>query len=166
MSKVKPHRVYFVEKNAFANSDVEVPTPEEDVSGIRSFVGEGIKVCGAKTLDANSQDWRYVNVRRTMIFLEDSIRNAAKAYVFEPNDANTWLNMKCMVDGFLRGVWKRGGLVGAVSEDAYSVHIGLGDTMTPEDILDGIMRITVLVAISRPEYFFEITHIIKMQKSK
>ena len=97
--------------------------------------------------------------------LEHSVKNAARAYVFEPNDANTWINMKCMIENFLRSVWKRGGLAGATPEDAYSVHVGLGDTMTPEDILEGIMRITVLVAISRPAEFIEITFQQQMQKS-
>ena len=85
--------------------------------------------------------------------------------MFDPNEANTWLNIKSMIENFLRGVWKRGGLAGAVPEDAYSVHVGLGDTMTPEDILEGIMRITVLVAITRPAEFIEITFQQQMQKS-
>lgn len=145
--------------------DLNVPTNGKAINAIRSFIGEGIKVWGARTLDGNSLDWRYINVRRTMIFLEESVKNAARAYVFEPNDANTWLNMKCMIENFLRGIWKRGGLVGAVPEDAFSVHVGLGDTMTPEDILEGIMRITVLVAISHPAEFIEITFQQQMQKS-
>ena len=145
--------------------DLNVPTNGKAINAIRSFVGEGIKVWGARTLDGNSLDWRYINVRRTMLFLEESVKNAARAYVFEPNDANTWLNMKCMIENFLRGIWKRGGLVGAVPEDAFSVHVGLGDTMTPEDILEGIMRITVLVAISHPAEFIEITFQQQMQKS-
>ena len=135
------------------------------INAIRSFIGSGIKVWGARTLDSNELDWRYINVRRTMIFLESSIKNAARSYVFEPNDANTWLNMKCMIENFLRGVWKRGGLVGSSPEEAYSVHIGLGDTMTSEDILEGIMRISVLVAVSHPAEFIEITFQQQMQKS-
>lgn len=145
--------------------DLNVPLNGKAVNAIRSFVGEGIKVWGARTLDGNSLDWRYINVRRTMIFLEESIKNAARAYVFEPNDANTWVNMKSMIGSFLQSVWKRGGLAGSVPDDAYSVHIGLGDTMTPEDILEGILRITVLVAITRPAEFIEITFQQQMQKS-
>lgn len=145
--------------------NLNVPMNGKAINAIRAFVGEGIKVWGARTLDANSLDWRYINVRRTMLFLEESVKNAARAYVFEPNDANTWLNMKCMIDNFLRGVWKRGGLAGSSPEDAYSVHVGLGDTMTPEDILEGIMRITVLAAISHPAEFIEITFQQQMQKS-
>lgn len=162
--------VNYVNKPAIpiTNADQEelnMPMSGKAINAIRSFPGEGIKVWGARTLDGNSQDWRYINVRRTMTFLEQSVKNAARAYVFEPNDANTWINMKCMIESFLRSVWKRGGLAGATPEDAYSVHVGLGDTMTPEDILEGIMRITVLVAISHPAEFIEITFQQQMQKS-
>lgn len=145
--------------------NLNVPMNGKAINAIRTFVGEGIKVWGARTLDGNSLDWRYINVRRTMLFLEESVKNAARAYVFEPNDASTWINMRCMIESFLRGIWKRGGLAGASPEDAYSVHVGLGDTMTPEDILEGIMRITVLVAISHPAEFIEITFQQQMQKS-
>ena len=149
----------------YDQEDLNMPMNGKAVNAIRTFPGEGIKVWGARTLDGNSQDWRYINVRRTMTFLEQSVKNAARAYVFEPNDASTWINMKCMIENFLRSVWKRGGLAGATPEDAYEVHVGLGDTMTAEDILEGIMRITVLVAISRPAEFIEITFQQQMQKS-
>ena len=146
-------------------ADLNTPAHGKAVNVIRLFRGEGVKVWGARTLDGNSLDWRYVNVRRTLLFLEESIKNAARAYVFEPNDAGTWINMKCMIDSFLRSVWKRGGLAGATPEDAFEVHIGLGDTMTAEDILDGIMRITVLVAVTHPAEFIEITFQQQAQKS-
>jgi phage tail sheath protein FI len=100
-----------------------------------------------------------------MIMLEESVRLATKAYVFEPNVSGTWLNIKSMIDSFLNSVWKRGGLAGASPEDAYSVHVGLGETMTAEDILEGILRVTVLVALSRPAEFIEITFQQQMQKS-
>lgn len=135
------------------------------VNALRYFKAEGVKVWGGRTLLGNSLDWRYINVRRTMIFLEESIKNAARAYVFEPNVAATWLNMKSMIESFLMGVWKQGGLAGASPEDAYSVHVGLGETMTAEDILEGRLLITVLVAVSRPAEFIEITFQQQMQKS-
>ncbi|WP_205943968.1 phage tail sheath family protein [Pedobacter xixiisoli] len=145
--------------------DLNVPLEGKAVNAIRYFTGEGIKVWGARTLDANSLDWRYINVRRTMIMLTESIKSATKAFVFEPNVANTWVTVRSMLINFLNGIWKRGGLAGAVPEDAFSVHIGLGETMSPDDILEGIMRITVLVAISRPAEFIEITFQQQMQKS-
>lgn len=145
--------------------DLNVPSNGKSINAIRSFPGEGLKVWGARTLDGNSLDWRYINVRRTMIMLEESIKNATRSYVFDPNDANTWVNVRSMISNFLNGIWKRGGLAGSSPDDAYSVHVGLGDTMTPEDILEGIMRVTVLVAIVRPAEFIEITFQQQMQKS-
>ena len=151
--------------NDYDQADLNTPMSGKAINAIRTFPGDGLKVWGARTFDGNSQDWRYINVRRTMIYLEQSVKNAARSYVFEPNDSNTWINMKCMIENFLRGVWKRGGLAGATPEDAFEVHVGLGDTMTGDDILDGILRITVLVAISRPAEFIEITFQQQMQKS-
>jgi phage tail sheath protein FI len=145
--------------------DLNVTTQGKSINAIRTFIGEGTLVWGARTLDGNSLDWRYVSVRRTMIMLEESIRLATKAYVFEPNVANTWVTIKSMIRNFLTGIWKRGGVAGAVPDDAFSVHVGLGETMTSEDILEGILRVTVLVAISRPAEFIEITFQQQMQKS-
>jgi uncharacterized protein len=129
----------------------------KSINAIRAFVGEGTLVWGARTLDGNSLDWRYINVRRTIIMLEQSCRLAARALVFEPNAGGTWITIKSMIANFLTGIWKRGGLAGAVPEDAFSVHVGLGESMTAEDILEGILRVTVLVAMSRPAEFIEIT---------
>ena len=145
--------------------DLNVTTQGKSINAIRSFIGEGVLVWGARTLDGNSLDWRYINVRRTMIMLEESCRLAAKAMVFEPNVVGTWATIRSMIGSFLNGIWRRGGLAGAVPDDAYSVHVGLGETMTSEDILEGILRVTVRVAISRPAEFIEITFQQQMQKS-
>ncbi len=145
--------------------DLNVTPQGKSINAIRPFIGEGVLVWGARTLDGNSLDWRYVSVRRTMIMIEESVRLAAKAYVFEPNTANTWVTMRSMIENFLTTIWKQGGLAGAVPEDAFSVHVGLGETMTPVDILEGILRITVLVAVTRPAEFIEITFQQQMQKS-
>ena len=145
--------------------DLNVSTTGKSVNAIRPFTGEGTLVWGARTLDGNSLDWRYINVRRTMIMLEESIKLASKAYVFEPNTANTWVTMRSMIENFLTSIWKQGGLAGSVPADAFSVHVGLGDTMTSIDILDGVLRITVLVAVVRPAEFIELTFEQEMQKS-
>jgi len=145
--------------------NLNVSTTGKSINAIRPFVGEGTLVWGARTLDGNSLDWRYINVRRTMIMIEESIRLASKAYVFEPNTANTWVTMRSMIENFLTGIWKQGGLAGAIPSDAFSVHVGLGETMTAVDILEGILRITVLVAVVRPAEFIEITFQQQMQKS-
>tara|TARA_B100000780_G_scaffold36227_1_gene22582 strand:+ start:206 stop:550 length:345 start_codon:yes stop_codon:yes gene_type:complete len=112
----------------------------------------------------NSNDWRFVNVRRTMIHIEQSVQDAAKPYVFEENDADTWVNVKSAISNFLTGLWKQGGLVGPTPADSFSVNIGLGSTMTADDILNGIMRVAVKVAVSHPEEFIELTYKQEMKK--
>lgn len=141
------------------NNEIEylMPTDGKAINAICTFPGEGVKVWGARTLDGNSQDWHFVNKRRTMIYIEESVKNIAKTYVFEPNVETTWLNMKSMIGSFLSSVWEQGGLVDAVPEEAFAVEVGLGETMTSDDILKGIMRITVKVAITFPAEFIEIT---------
>lgn len=137
----------------------------KSINVIRSFPGIGTLVWGARTLDGNSQDWRYINVRRTLIMIEQSLKLATRSYVFEPNDANTWITVKSMMSNFLTNLWKQGALAGAVPEQAFDVQIGLGSTMTANDILDGKMLITVKVAIVRPAEFIVITFQQQMQQS-
>ena len=145
--------------------DLNIPLNGKAVNAIRSFVGKGTLVWGARTLDGNSQDWRYINVRRTMIMIEQSIKNSVEAYVFEPNVSRTWIKVKTSIENFLTDVWKSGALAGASPSQAFEVNVGLGNTMTPVDILEGMMRISVKVAITRPAEFIEITFEQKMQES-
>ncbi len=145
--------------------DLNVDAFGKSVNAIRTFIGQGVLVWGARTLDGNSLDWRYVGVRRTMIMLEQSIKLATQAYVFENNVSTTWVTIKSMIKNFLNSIWKRGGLQGAVPDDAFQVFCGLGETMTPDDILEGILRVTVLVAMIRPAEFIEITFQQQMPKS-
>jgi len=137
--------------------DLNVPLNGKAVNAIRNFPGQGVLIWGARTLDGNSPDWRYVSVRRTIIYIEQSIKYAIKPYVFEPNDANTWLTVKSMISNFLTNVWQSGGLAGGTPADAFGVNIGLGSTMTPVDILNGVMNITVTIAVTRPAEFMVIT---------
>jgi uncharacterized protein len=137
----------------------------KSINVIRPFPGIGTLVWGGRTLDGNSLDWCYVNVRRTLIMLEQSIKLAARAYVFEPNDSTTWITVKSMIDNFLNNLWKQGALAGAAPEQAFDVQIGLGATMTPQDILEGKMLISVKVAVVRPAEFIVITFQQMMQQS-
>lgn len=136
------------------NSD---PVSGKSINAIRLFNELGILVWGARTLDGNSQDWRYVPVRRTMIFLEQSCKLAAQAYGFQPNDKNTWEALKAMISSFLTSIWKQGGLQGATPSDAFSVDCGLGTTMTGDDILNGYMNVMVKVALVHPAEFIVLT---------
>ncbi len=139
-----------------ANLNVDAVSGKS-INAIRSFTGQGILIWGARTLDGNSQDWRYLSVRRTMIYLEQSVKLAARAYVFQANDANTWSAVKSMISSFLTSVWQQGGLQGATPAAAFSVSVGLGTTMTADDILNGIMRVSVQVAVVHPAEFIVIS---------
>jgi phage tail sheath protein FI len=145
--------------------ELNLPLNGKAINAIRTFQGKGVLVWGARTLDGNSQDWRYISVRRTMTFLEQSIKAAAEGFVFEPNNATTWSTLKATVTNFLANQWQSGILAGQSPDDAFSVEIGLGTTMTPNDILDGLMKMTIKVAIVRPAEFIVITFEQQQQKS-
>jgi phage tail sheath protein FI len=145
--------------------DLNIPLDGKAINAIRTFPGRGVLIWGARTLDGNSQDWRYINVRRTIIMLEQSIKYAALAYVFEANNASTWVTVRNMIANFLTNQWKAGALVGAKPEEAFSVDVGLGSTMTPDDVLNGFMNVMVKVALVRPAEFIVITFQQKMQTS-
>lgn len=145
--------------------DLNAPLDGLAVNAIRTFLGRGVLVWGARTLDANSLDWRYINVRRTLIMLEQSIKEAMRAYVFAPNDSSTWVTVASMIENFLTNQWKAGALVGATPAEAFEVHIGLGSTMTSQDILEGNMRVTIKVAVSHPAEFIILTFQQKLQTS-
>ncbi len=143
---------------------MNMPLGGKAINAIRLFPGKGILVWGARTLDGNSQDWRYVPVRRTVTFIEQSVQKNSAWVVFEPNDANTWVILKATISNFLIGLWKQGGLAGVKPEDAFSVLIGDGITMTPADILEGRLVVTILLAVSRPAEFIEVTLQFRMNK--
>ena len=129
----------------------------KSINAIRSFNGIGILVWGARTLDGNSQDWQYLSVRRTITCLEQSCKLAIQTYACQPNNKNTWEEVKAVIANFLISIWKQGGLQGAVAADAFSVNCGLGSTMTSDDIFNGFMNITVKVAVIRPAEFIILT---------
>ncbi|MEN2281646.1 phage tail sheath C-terminal domain-containing protein [Algoriphagus sp. SE2] len=129
------------------------PVSGKSINAIRFFNGQGILIWGARTLDGNSGDWRYLPVRRTLIFLETSCKMATRAYVFEPNDKNTWDSIKSAISNFLTDIWKAGGLQGASASDAFSVQCGLGTTMTTDDLENGILIVSVSVAVTHPAEF-------------
>jgi uncharacterized protein len=133
--------------------NLNVTLDGKSINAFRVFIGQGVLVWGARTLDGNSQDWRYISVRRTVTMMEQSIKLAVQTFVFEPNDANTWTLVKGMIENFLTNLWQQGGLAGSKPDDAFFVHVGLGSSMTSQDILDGVLRVMVGVAVLRPGEF-------------
>lgn len=135
----------------------------KSVNAIRPFIGKGIMVWGARTLNGNSNEWRYISVRRFFNMVEESIKKSTYWAVFEPNDQNTWSQVRAMIENYLILKWRDGALAGAKPNEAYFVSVGLGQTMTPLDVLEGRMIIEIGLAAVRPAEFIILKFSHKMQ---
>lgn len=145
------------EDNGLLNID---PDSGKSINVIRDFGTRGNLIWGARTLAGNDNEWRYVPVRRLFNFVEESIGNATNYAVFEPNDAMLWLKLKSSVVSFLNELWQQGALAGSSADQAYFVQVGLGQTMTQQDVLEGRCIIKIGLAAVRPAEFIimEFTH--------
>jgi hypothetical protein len=159
---IKPVISVSAEDQGLLNVD---PTSGKSINVIRFFQGKGNLVWGARTLAGNDNEWRYIPVRRLYIFVEESVKKATEFVVFEPNDANTWLRVKTMIENFLSNLWRDGALAGAKAEEAFFVRIGLGKTMTPLDILEGRLVVEIGMAAVRPAEFIILKFSHKLQES-
>ena len=140
-------------------------TGGKSINALRFFQGKGNMVWGARTLAGNDNEWRYISVRRFFNFAEESIKKASVQFVFEPNDANTWVKVRAMIENFLVNQWRAGALTGAKPEQAFFVRVGLGETMTAQDILEGKLIIEIGMAVVRPAEFIILRFSHKMQEA-
>jgi len=126
----------------------------EGVNALRIFPGEGrVIVWGARTTASKTEtDWTYVNVRRLMLYIEESIQEGIRWAVFKPNDRPLWQSLKRTIGDFLESVWKAGGLAGLKREQAYQVRIDEGLNPQSEIVL-GRLHIEIKVAPVRPAEF-------------
>lgn len=157
-----PYVVISADEQADLNVDANAG---KSINVIRSFTGKGTLVWGARTLAGNDNEWRYISVRRFFNFAEESIKKATEQFVFEPNDANTWVRVKAMIENFLILQWRAGALAGAKPEQAFFVKVGLGQTMTSLDILEGRMIVEIGMAVVRPAEFIILRFSHKMQEA-
>ncbi len=141
------------------------PTAGKSINAIRAFTGKGTLVWGARTLAGNDNEWRYISVRKLFNMIEESTQKSTAFAVFEPNDATTWLKVKAMIESYLYGLWQQGALAGASPDDAYFVNVGLGKTMTTQDILEGRMLVEIGVAAVRPAEFIILKFTHKLQQA-
>ncbi|HFA49699.1 MAG TPA: phage tail sheath family protein [Bacteroidetes bacterium] len=147
------------------NDGLNVTDSGKSVNVIRAFKGKGTLVWGARTLAGNDNEWRYVPVRRFFIFVEESVKKATERFVFEPNDANTWVKVRSMIENFLTVQWRAGALAGPTPESAFFVKVGLNETMSAVDILEGKMIVEIGMAVVRPAEFIILRFSHKMQEA-
>ncbi|MGN7721079.1 phage tail sheath family protein [Chitinophaga sp. 22620] len=146
-------------------SSLNVHETGKSINAIRAFTGKGILVWGARTLAGNDNEWRYINVRRFFIYVEESTKKASEPFVFEGNDANTWVRIRAMIENFLTLQWRQGALAGATTKQAFYVKVGLNETMTAQDILEGRLIVEIGMAAVRPAEFIVLRFSHKMQES-
>ncbi len=144
--------------------NVDPPTGKS-INALRAFTGKGTLVWGARTLAGNDNEWRYISVRRFFIMVEESVKDSTYWAVFEPNDANTWVKVRGMIENYLTQKWREGALAGATTKDAFYVKCGLGTTMTADDILNGTMNVEIGMAVVRPAEFIVLKFSHKLQTS-
>jgi uncharacterized protein len=121
------------------------------INAIRSFAGEGIILWGARTC-SSSAEYKYIPVRRSVDYIEQSVLAGTRWSVFEPNDATLWGKLTSSVEAFLRGFWRAGGLRGTQEADAFYVQCD-STTTTPDDIDVGRVYAHIGVAPQKPAEF-------------
>ncbi len=123
------------------------------VNVIRDFRSDrrGIRLFGARTMSSDSE-WKYINVRRLFIFVEESVEEGTQWVVFEPNDPSTWAKVRRSVGNFLESVWRSGALFGATREEAFFVKCDR-TTMSQDDIDNGRLITEVGMAPVKPAEF-------------
>jgi hypothetical protein len=123
----------------------------QNINVIRPVPGSGICVMGARTRKLYGPD-RYVSDRRTLIYIEESIKRSTQWAVFENNDQRLWSSLRNAVINLLQPVWESGGLAGNSASDAYFVHCD--DTLNnPQVIQSGEVRMEVGLALQFPAEF-------------
>lgn len=142
-----------------------VPPDGKSIGILRALPGKGTVIWGARTLDGNSNDYRYIQVRRNLIYIEQSVKQSLQDFVFKENDAKTWTTVTSMITNFLTSHWQAGGLMGSKANEAFSVACGKPSTMTDLDILNGYMIVSIALSCIRPAEFIEITITQAMQGS-
>lgn len=137
----------------------------KSINAIRYFAGKGIIVWGARTLAGNDNEWRYVPVRLFFNGVEESCKKAAGMFVFESNDASTWVKVKAMIENYLTLLWRQGALAGAKPEHAFYVSCGLNQTMTRQDVSEGKLIVEIGMAVVRPAEFILLRFSVQLQPS-
>ena len=137
-------------KTNYTKDEQDMLNPE-GINLIRALPGQGIRVWGARTASSNNA-FKYVNVRRLFIYVEESIKANTNWVVFEPNDATLWHRVELSITGFLDGLWRNGMLAGDSPATSYFVEIG-PSTMSKDDITNGRLICNIGIAPSRPAEF-------------
>lgn len=152
-----------LDANLVGVTDVSVPLGDADIgvlnpvaiNCLRAVPGAGVVVWGTRTRhgdDGLASDWKYLPVRRTALFLEESLHRGTRWVAFEPNDESLWSTIRIDAEAFMNTLFRQGAFAGTTSRDAYFVKCDR-ETMTQNDIDDGIVNVVVGFAPLKPAEF-------------
>ncbi len=125
----------------------------KSINAIRSFPGEGILAREALTLAGNNDQWRNISVRRMCNKIKKSAKNSTDYYVFKDNNNKTWEEIEVSINSYLYGLWTEGAFSGSTQEQSFYVNVGVGKSMTAEDVLAGRMIVEIGIAPVHPAEF-------------
>ncbi|PQQ23938.1 phage tail sheath family protein [Photorhabdus hindustanensis] len=142
----------YIEADALFNPD------GASLNLVRSFPGKGIRIWGCRTLE-NTHDspWRYIQTRRLVSYIEAHMTQLGRAFVFEPNNAITWMKFKGQAHNWLRQLWLKGGLRGTQEDQAFEVLLGIDESMSEADLQAGKMIVKIKLAVLIPAEFIELS---------
>lgn len=132
-----------------SDAEQDILNPE-NINAIRAFDGEGICIWGTRTLSGG--EYKYIPVRRLVIFIEQSLKANMLWTVFKPNDEKLWGMIKSAVEGFLSTIWAQGGLKGASASDAFFVKCD-AELNTPDVVDQGRTYVDIGIAPQKPAEF-------------
>lgn len=152
-------------------ADLNIHSSGKSINAIRTFVGKGNLIWGARTLDGkdkkddgNDNEWKYIHVRRYYNMIKQSISEALGKFIDEPNIPQTWLRAKTMLENFLNQQWMDGALAGSTPKEAYEVKVyGTKDPITGN--ITNPMNVEIKIALVRPAEFIILNFSHQLQQS-
>jgi len=152
-------------------ADLNIHSSGKSINAIRTFVGKGNLIWGARTLDGkdkkddgNDNEWKYIHVCRYYNMIKQSISEALVKFIDEPNIPQTWLRAKTMLENFLNQQWMDGALAGSTPKEAYEVKVyGTKDPITGN--ITNPMNVEIKIALVRPAEFIILNFSHQLQQS-
>lgn len=124
----------------------------DGINALRFFPNRGNRVWGARTISSDGS-WKYINVRRLFLMIEESIQEATAWVVFEPNDSRLWARVRQTIRNYLLTQWRVGALQGETEAQAFFIKCDFGITMTQDDIDNGRLICEIGIAPVKPAEF-------------
>lgn len=144
-----------------ASAQESFKTMSTPINEIRTLPGRGVRIWGCRTMDPDVPGkrrgvWGYVQTSRSVSYIERHLQSLGRFAVFEPNNAITWMKLKGVMHAWLFDLWQAGALAGDKQTEAFNVLVGLGETMTDNDVAEGKLIVQISLALQYPAEFIDV----------